>query len=221
MLDAKIIDQESVILLDTVKNIFQDPGEQLLKWQLEFVLVTELTSKKCKLCLDLLDANLGPTYSKVNGKDWKLNKKEEMKEPGLVYLLLWDEDKLVGFLSFKFINEYQLVLYLYEIQFTEALRGNGLGTLMIEKLEMVVKNVNSSKRLAQLWSSKFPEEFPTVEDALLVGIGLTVFSSNEGAMRLYTRLGFTIGGDSPRDYVLRNGKVIKPPYYMMEKRVVD
>lgn len=221
MSQPQVTDQESSILLETTEHVFRDSVEPLSKWQLELVPVDKLTNRQFKLCLNLLDENLGLTYTKVNGKEWKINKKEEMKEPGLIYLLIWDNEDLVGFLSFKVISEYQVVLYLYEIQFTESLRGKGLGTFMIDKLEMIVRNLNKSKKLAQLWSYAFPEEFPTAENALLEGIGLTVFSSNEGAMRLYQRIGFTIHKDSPRDYVLRNGKTIKPPYYMMQKYVND
>lgn len=175
-------------------------------------------------CLELLDRNLGPIYSAVNGVHWKSGKREEMAERGLVYVLIRgrDDEALVGFLSMKLVNDYELsVVYLYEIQLCGQWRNRGLGTSLMKQLDQIVPAINASGTLKKLWYRQYPEEYTDKNDPSLElsGIGLTVFSENQGAFNLYTKLGYVLHPDSPKDRVLRNGKIIKPQYYMLEKKL--
>lgn len=208
--------KEHDVLLKHTKYVFAKETDVLDGVQLTILHEYQLSSKQSQECLNLLDVNLGPTYTKVNGKSWKRNKRKEMKEEGLVYILFYKETELVGFMSFKLLNEDELrVIYLYEIQLAETLRGKRIGTYLIDKLCEVVESINNSRVLEDIW---YDED---EDDIVLTGIGLTVFSSNEGAKKLYDRLGFTLHSDSPKDCLLGNGKTIKPPYYMLEKILVD
>ncbi|KAG0680339.1 N alpha-acetyl-transferase [Pichia californica] len=147
-----------------------------------------------------------------------------MLEEGLVYVLfrLLDSDKLLGFMSMKLINERSLqVLYLYEIQLDEHYRNMKLGSFLMKKLEVIVKSINKEGKLKKLWYKTYKDEYHDSNDSnlILTGVALTVFSVNKKARGLYNRLGYTLHRDSEIEKVLRNGKIIEPDYYMLEKVV--
>ena len=48
---------------------------------------------------------------------------------------------------------------------------------------------------------------------------LTVFTSNEGAERFYTARGYEIDDFSPQERRLRGGKVKRPDYVILSKRL--
>lgn len=209
--------QESKILYKVVCERLKHPSLQLDVYE-----VDDLSQKDFESCLKILDENLGETYTIVNGKNWKAGKRVEMKEIGLVYILICENDQTFGFISIKIINEYELcTLYLYEIQLRESLRGKGVGTNLLHQLELVAKALQNSEKLKKLWYQEYPEEYTDLNDPELeiTGIGLTVFNSNKGARKLYKNLGFVLHPNSPTDKELRNGKILEPNYYMLEKKI--
>lgn len=113
------------------------------------------------------------------------------------------------------------VLYLYEIQLAKSIQGFNLGTTLMKELDNIVTALNSFGKLKKLWYRNYPDEYSDKNDPLLhlSGVGLTVFSANAGAKRLYERLGYVLHADSPVEKQLRSGKVIEPDYYILEKRI--
>lgn len=217
--------EEARILLDTLqKSIIS--WDRLREFQIEVMEVSDLEASDQDNCIELLDHNLGALYTKTQGPRWRLHKKEEMLEEGLVYLLIKDLElgKLLGFLSFKIVQDDDMdlhLLYLYEIQFTEVLRNKGLGTFFLCKLEEIVKKINGSGKIKKLWYKRDSEYYDGLDDPELelTGIGLTVFGENENARRLYERLGFALHSTSPQPKKLRNGKIVYPEYMTLEKKI--
>lgn len=233
MLESDIIEcKEAHILAKTAKLVFcSDELQNDLKKldiddiQLKIINVIDLTDEVLNKCINLLNNNLGTIYSSINGAKWKDLKRKEMLENGLVYIILSniDSGEFFGFMSMKIINEYEFcVLYLYEIQLDKAIRNLGLGTILLDKLDLIVQNLNTSDKLKKLWLKNFPDEYIDISDKnlLLSGIGLTVFSVNKNALKLYNRLGFKQHRDSPQKKILRNNKIIEPDYYILEKKIL-
>lgn len=222
--ESKILAQfaKAVFNVGLLKQLCPDVPEATV----DVVKVQDLSDRELDSCLHLLDRNLGKIYASVNGKSWKGPKAKEMLEPGLVYVLIRavGTDKLIGLVSMKIVNEYDLnVLYLYEIQVDESCRNKKLGTFAMLQLDRLVLMINSSDKLKQLWLREYEDEYLGLHDPeiLLTGVALTVFSVNKGARKLYQRLGYKLHPDSAKDRVLRSGKVIEPIYYMLEKSVKD
>lgn len=68
--------------------------------------------------IQLIDDNLGDLYVESEQYNWKNNKKEEMLEPGLVYIWFTEttpeeeeEEELVGFYHSNYVKT--LMMYLY------------------------------------------------------------------------------------------------------------
>lgn len=142
--------------------------------------------------LDLLDRNLGSYYCKLDGRNWKDNKRAEMMENGLVYLCLYSDKSLAAFASYMKVEEEGLdLLYLYEIQVDERFRATGLGTYLLNAFHRVADSLR------------------------LDGTGLTVFSDNQKALNWYLRMGYKVAPFSPQDRKLRRGNTIKPAYYIL------
>lgn len=218
--EAKILAKCIGEYLDSQIILEQCPNIPKLKVDI----TKEITDNELEECLKLLNLNLGKIYEAVNGRKWRIAKREEMLEPGLVYVLfrLAETDKLLGFLSVKIINEIDLhLLYLYEIQLDPKYRNLKFGSFLMRKLEEIVKSINKSGKVKKLWYKNFKEDYDDINDPnlLLTGIGLTVFSSNKGARKLYERFGYKLHPDSETDKILRNGKIIEPDYYMLEKQI--
>lgn len=214
-------------MLDTVQKLV-DTEEILSKWpNINSVAVhasDKLGDVNVGKCVSIIDDNLGGLYTATNGKDWKTEKRKEIVDTGIAYILFESNttDKLLALLSFKIVNEYGMcLLYLYEIQIAETLRGQGLGTYLIDLLNDLVLHLNKSLKLSKLWYKYYRDEYEDGNDELLqlTGIGLTVFSGNDKALRFYQKLGFTLHTESPQDKLLRSGRVIKPDYYIMERKM--
>lgn len=239
--EIEIALEESKILKKTIKKVFPDveqlkhkcpklfqkDKDETAGTSIEIAEVVDMSDTKLLQCLQLLDDNLGALYSVINGAKWKTAKKTEMQEPGLVYIMLYQsfeqsKPKLISFISCKIINEADMcVLYLYEIQLAKSIQGFNLGTTLMKELDNIVTALNSFGKLKKLWYRNYPDEYSDKNDPLLhlSGVGLTVFSANAGAKRLYERLGYVLHADSPVEKHLRSGKVIEPDYYILEKRI--
>lgn len=166
--------------------------------------------------IDLIDLNLGVYYQTRLGKDWKDEKRDEMEESGLVYILysILSADnsklnKLVAFISVKLVAELTAkVLYLYEIHIDPAFQSLGIGSTLISGFHDLAAKLNDSGDDKNNVSSPYFDN---------EGTGLTVFSDNDRALNWYFKLGYNFTLDSPRDKVLRNKKVVKPSYYLLTR----
>jgi len=182
--------------------------------------------------LSILDNTLGEKYSKIskiiyeNHKPWKDNKLDEMKTPGLIHVSYKLGGEPLLFMSFMLTNEDEYdedkpccVIYLYEIQLLSRVRNQGIGNKLLKCYLM-----NCSKEISS-------------NNATFIGIELTVFSDNLGAIKFYESLGMRLTPWSPQDTVkiihkritrgsknsvgIENNKslnsmkrVIKPIYYL-------
>ncbi|KAF1836792.1 hypothetical protein BDW02DRAFT_566717 [Decorospora gaudefroyi] len=104
---------------------------------------------------------------------------------------------ILGFISFMYTyddapHEDREVVYIYEIHLHEHLRGQGLGSKLIEFVEDAARECQVNKTM------------------------LTVFMANERAIRMYKRLGYGKDESSPEDKVMRH-KAVKAQYLIMSK----
>ncbi|KAG7834003.1 hypothetical protein KL943_003299 [Ogataea angusta] len=206
-------DQEQIegdALYKIVQRCFDEPLSvekdlKTIEIKVSPILVDNLTNIQRRQCLSLVDKNLGDTMNRVYGKDWKLDKVEEMRDPGLVYLLLHHDTEFVGFVSIKAVEDNEShVLYIYELQIVKNYRRMGLGSKLLGILDQIVGLVNSDP----VYTTRFGK---------LEGLSLTVFSSNEGAKKLYFSKGYEIASHSPAVRHLRNRK-IQPDYFILVKK---
>lgn len=159
--------------------------------------------------IKVIDECMGDLYVKHKGVDWRQEKIEELTEPGLVMLWYADGINICGFLSFKLVMEsYGKALYLYEIQILPQYQGKGVGARLMEQFHQLASLVNSQTSNTELELHSLLSTEAT---------SLTVFSDNEKAFAWYKRNGYVECSDSPVDRVLRNGTVIKPPYYLLTR----
>lgn len=171
----------------------------------------------------LVELNLSHFYIELNGNEWFSNKLEEMQENGLVYVSYHasassrshsrNVDDLIGFISFVDTLDHEgRVLYLYEIHIHPDHQHRGIGKLMIDKFHQLAREISHTKK------ENVNNEKDERGGQVLKGTKLTVFSEN-GVVGWYKRLGYLVSEDSPRDRVLRSGKVVKPDYYLLYREV--
>lgn len=151
--------------------------------------------------VDVVDACMGETYHKVKGPNWREEKREELKAPGIVYIS-YSSLKTACFMAIRPVDEpFGHCLYLYEIQIMAEFQGKRLGS----RLMLCFHNLAAS--LSEVPQFGFSA----------VGTALTVFAANERAIAFYRKLGYNRAAHSPRNRRLRNGKLLKPEYYIMER----
>lgn len=175
--------------------------------KLHYAAVQNLDDEKLLQLLQILHLNLNDFYSKYYGANWHEDKIEEMHEAGLIYLWYSDsDDNIVCFMSFMMtINDGMKVIYLYEIHVAPKLQSLKIGTYLINKLHELSKFLNSHINTPYKYSAHYKHD----------GVALTVFSDNSKALEWYFKLGYNFTDSSPRDRVLRSGRVIKPDIYLL------
>ncbi|KAK6464130.1 acyl-CoA N-acyltransferase [Scheffersomyces coipomensis] len=206
-------DHEDQLILEIDSNVEYIFEYSIDHWQTIHKPISKLSSSNLKQFLDLVDDNLHQYYEVHHGKLWKDDKRDEMQEDGLIYVWYEFKGELVGFISFKLVDDEEgidgSVFYLYEIQIKEKFRGQKIGTKLMKNLENLVIYIRTKSNDDKILKINQLQQ--------LSGIALTVFSQNKVAFEWYIRLGFKLSPSSPRDKVLRNGKVLKPDYYILYK----
>lgn len=196
-----------------VPDVFPDsinlPHDNNVQAKLSVSPIHKLNPQTLNKLISLIDDNLGSFYKKTNGRNWKLEKLEEMNESGLIYIIYSLNDEIISFLSIKLVSEFNdsRVLYLYEIHINPKLHSMKIGSLLMSKFHDFSTYLNS---LADNPKFKLSQYFDN--DAT----NLTVFSDNLRALNWYFKLGYDYTLDSLRDKV-KNGKVIKPSTYMLTR----
>eukprot|EP00033_Pygsuia_biforma_P002482 GCRY01002752.1.p1 GENE.GCRY01002752.1~~GCRY01002752.1.p1 ORF type:complete len:224 (-),score=35.60 GCRY01002752.1:46-717(-) len=137
----------------------------------------DLKNEEKEFVFDLLKTNMKTLYE-CAGENWGWNDEDKRKEcfhEEARYILVRDEnDKLVAFIHIRFdVEEDEPIIYLYEIQLASALTGKGAGAFLMRFLELFANKVG------------------------LHAIKLTVFAENTGAMRFYSKLGYSPDFTSP------------------------
>ena len=158
----------------------------------------DLKDDDFEACFNLIEETSSADY-KAASQGWHpKHKREEMGEKDMRYILLQDETELgiLAFTSFMLTPEDdEAVIYIYEIHLSTALRGSGIGKGMVELVEGIGKAVGVSMSM------------------------LTVFTANEHAEAFYRHLGYTEDASSPQARKLRGGKVKKPEYLILSKKL--
>ncbi|KAK5263553.1 N alpha-acetyl-transferase, partial [Exophiala xenobiotica] len=146
------------------------------------VAASDISPGYLEACLRLIETTSGEDYKHSEIKWSPSKKRKEMKLPDMKYILLTDQDRVIGFISFMVTYEDgNEVVYIYEIHFSPDWQGKGLGRKLMDVVEVIGRNVGVTK------------------------VMLTVFKANERAVQWYTRLGYAEDEFSPRPRKLRNG----------------
>ncbi|CAG8228840.1 unnamed protein product [Penicillium olsonii] len=159
-----------------------------------------ISDSDLEACLDLVEQTSSEAYT-ASSTGWSRPKKrKEMKLPDMKYLIVRGESSgpsardVTGFLSFMVTYEDgKEVVYCYEIHLSPTVRGQGIGKLLMERMEGVGRAVGLEK------------------------VMLTVFRSNGVATRFYERLGYGVDEYSPGPRRLRNGTIKEPDYLILSK----
>ena len=195
------------------KNPTASEHEQELHYSLDIYTADSIPDTEFEACFKLIEETSSDAY-KGSGWGWSPKKKmKEMRLPDMRYLILRQGSKatpenienaeggtvsstgqLLGFTSFMVTYEDgKKVIYCYEIHLSSAAQGQGLGSQLMIRLANIGRRIGLEK------------------------VMLTVFRSNEKAVRFYYKLGFTEDEYSPPPRILRNGMVKEPDYMILSK----
>lgn len=191
------IDTAAVELyVSPVSKVAQDDSERLMESELD-------------ACVSLVEETSADDYAaSVIGWHPK-RKRKEMRDKDMRYLIVRQHNaglqletagitkrELSGFLSFMLTHEDGIpVIYIYEIHLKPHMRGTGMGRHLMVLVETIGSSVGVEKSM------------------------LTVFRSNDKAIRWYDRLGYGVDEYSPPDKTLRGGKVKQSDYLILSKRL--
>lgn len=171
--------------------------------------VSEMEILQIERVLRVVDTGLGLFYARHKGPEWKSEKLDEMAEPGLVYIWYECGNDISCFLSMMMVSEPAgKTLYLYEIHVLPQFQSRHLGSSLMSHFHKYARFISG---LGQKARNGVEQHFSCV------ATGLTVFSDNEKAFQWYTKLGYEFALDSPRDKRLRNGKTVKPLFYILSR----
>ncbi|KAJ4311357.1 hypothetical protein N0V84_010485 [Fusarium piperis] len=157
---------------------------------------TAMGDDELEACFDLVDETSGADYRNSSLGWHPAVKRKEMRSPDLRYILVKDGDgKINGFTSLMpTFENYEPVVYCYEIHLRPELQGTGLGRRLMGYLMDVADNI------------------PSVDKVML-----TCFVSNASGLEFYQKLGFDRDEFSPRERKLRGGKVVMPDYVILSR----
>ena len=173
--------------------------ENMVSWQLK------RDRDRMNMCLDLIDKTSKADYD-GSGKKWsRAAKRKEILLPDMKYLLYWQSPvgegiysggELIGFVSFMITYEDgHEVIYIYEIHFKESHQGLGYGRDLMNVVEAIGREVGVEKAM------------------------LTVFKSNERAVKWYHKRGYIVDEYSPEPKKFRDGTVKEAAYLILSKKL--
>ncbi|ODV64412.1 GNAT family N-acetyltransferase ASCRUDRAFT_17576, partial [Ascoidea rubescens DSM 1968] len=187
--------------------------------------------------LRLINSTIGDIYLDSYGETWKKDKIIELQEDNLVYVYYTvhtnprnknrncnQNTTIVGFLSFKLVfnqfdkNNLYYYFYLFEIHINPNYQNSKLGSILIDKYHSLANLLNGNPQLKSLLQLK--------KNYRIKKYYLSVFSKNFIAINWYiNKLNYKklskndFGSNElltvPEDKILRNGKIIKPIYYIL------
>ncbi|KAI4472726.1 hypothetical protein M0802_016541 [Mischocyttarus mexicanus] len=178
--------------LEMIEKFNTYKGENAFIVNLICVKGKDASSESRLWIFDIMERNMKDLYEKSNW-GWDANaKQKELTEPNAWYLLASCNNKLIGFSHFRFDIDYQIeVLYCYELQLEESVRGKGLGRFMMQALESMAFKHKMQK------------------------VVLTVLKNNPPALHFFYALGYKLDNTSPpnsekKDYVILSKQVLIP-----------
>ncbi|KAG8625488.1 hypothetical protein KVT40_007239 [Elsinoe batatas] len=164
-----------------------------------------LSDPDLEACLALVEETSSKDYA-ASAMGWhKGRKRREMRDRDMRYLIVRDSTpegdqtrggtaSVAGFLSFMLTHEDGLpVIYVYEVHLKPSIRKSGVGKQLMNLVEHIGASVGVDKSM------------------------LTVFRSNDKAVKWYERLGYTVDEYSPPDKKLRGDKVKQADYLILSK----
>ncbi|KAK3320166.1 acyl-CoA N-acyltransferase [Cercophora scortea] len=157
-----------------------------------------LSEDDLNACFNLVKETSQKDYENSADK-WHPDKKlQEMRSPELRYVLVKDTAGSVrGFTSLMpTYEQYQPVVYCYEIHLKPELQSTGLGSLLMS------------------FHTTVAERLPPITKVML-----TCYVANQRGLAFYKKLGFAEDYISPQPRKLRSGKVVKPDYVILSKVV--
>ncbi len=176
--------------------------EEILRWTDG----TNIERGILEACLDLIERTSADDYERSELGWSRSKKRKEMVLPDLKYFLLLksippgqvEGNAMLGFVSFMVTYEDgDEVVYIYEIHFLQELQGKGHGRRLMSFVEAIGREVGVEKAM------------------------LTVFKSNNRAVKWYEKLGYAEDEFSPEPRKLRNGTVKEPTYVILSKTLQD
>lgn len=209
-INALDIDTFAAQLCDTTtvseaENKFKEKTGKCLELSL---LSADALKRDCKdvleACFDLVEESSADDYKACEIKWSPASKRKEMLLPDMRYLVVHQRSgskertapgaSTCAFVSFMITYEdgYE-VIYVYEIHLERRLRGQGVGTVLIQMVESVGRNARVEKCM------------------------LTVFKANQKALKWYEHCGYQIDDFSPGPRVLRNGTIKESTYLILSK----
>ncbi|KAE9977749.1 hypothetical protein BLS_001172 [Venturia inaequalis] len=166
----------------------------------------DVTPEEKEACFQIIRETSRRDYEANAEQGWDDERKRgEMGEEGMKFLLVkkaeankQDENssQILGFTSFtlEMDPDNQIPqLYVYEIHLLPSARSLGLGRHLMSLNEVIARELELEKVI------------------------LTVFTCNTKAEGLYRRLGYGVDEQSPKERVLRSGKVVRPKYLILSK----
>jgi len=168
--NADLVENHLVSLL-----AFQKYARNDLELTIDCKLVKYLSEDEFNVAFKLINDNMKSLYE-LSSWGWNdKGKKEEMMEDNARYLLASNPDgKIVAMSHFRFdVDDDVEVLYCYEIQLSEEVRGKGLGKFFLQILELMAMKAKMKKVI------------------------LTVFKANTRAVNFFTKMKYTIDETSP------------------------
>ncbi len=137
---------------------------------------------------------------KASSWGWKeKDKRSEMMEQGTKFILVLSaetEQRILGFLSYQLTEEEgEDVVYCYELQLHESLRGIGIGSRLMNEMHKLGREHGYRKAM------------------------LTVFTANKAAIRFYRSLKYGMDPSSPKARRLRS--CATTPDYCILSRVLS
>jgi RimJ/RimL family protein N-acetyltransferase len=179
--------------------------------KLELRRAKDLSPTDAEACFQIVKHTSYHHYKKSSTGWNPESKNKEMSHPSMMYLLIRAGSgngdtsifaptlptDIIAFASF--MPDYddpphqtRAIIYIYEVHVGENFRGKGLGKFMVFSIEAMADTSKVSKTM------------------------LTVFKSNENAIKAYTKLGYVVDDSTPPDRKTR-GRVIKADYMIMSK----
>ena len=212
-IENEIASSTPTALLDDASNASSDDvGYDFVGYLICFDNSETIDDEDFERCFSLIESTSATTY-KASSTGWSATKKrKEMKLLDMKYLLLKSLSQqchsvrstgsrigsIKGFLSFMITTEDEReVLYVYELHLCEEMRGKGAGKWMMRQVEKIGRRAGLEKTM------------------------LTVFRSNEAAIRFYKTLGYEKDKYSPEPRKLRGGKVKEADYLILSKNLGD
>jgi len=206
---------EQRFLSPSLLNLTSCKGHTELNYKITLYAANALPDATFKQCFSLIEDTSATHYKAAKKDRQHQNKKEEMKDAQMLYLLVEQQpvvsnfggtedknERFQGFLSFTFDTEVVLpsdqkatIINVYELHLKPSAQAHGLRERLMTLIEDIGRKIGIDKTM------------------------LTVSTSNTVAETFYRRLGYSEDPISPCAKRLRNGTEKKPEYYILSKPV--